>query len=442
MRRWSGLLVLGLGWGVACNGTSTGNPMEGPGTAGTAGLGQGMQLLMSEVPRDAAPELSDEDASAFAGDNQAFAFDLYRQLHEPDENLFFSPFSISVALAMTYAGAEASTESEMRDVLHFGLPEPRLHSGFNASLLALQGRASELVEDAEGTGFELSIVNQAFGQIDHPFLDSYLDVLARHYGSGLIGVDFAADPEARRILINDWVSAQTHDRVKDLLPADSLSRLTRLVLTNAIYFKANWATPFKTEDTIDATFQASGGERTVPMMTQTVRANYAQGDGYQAVELPYLSPAVRLLAILPAAGEFETFTSTLASDSLREVQAALSEHTVTVDLPRFQFESENPLKAPLTAMGMRVPFIDGSADFSGMADVSEWPLHVDEVYHKAFIGVDESGTEAAAATAVVINTRDSSPPPAAVRFDRPFVFCIYDEPTGQILFLGQLTDPG
>jgi serpin B len=439
MRRWSGLLVLGLGWGVACNGTSTGNPMDGPGAAGKGGgVGEGMELLMSSVPRETLPDVSSADLAALGADNRAFAFDLYRQLARPDENLFFSPFSISVAFAMTYPGAEGETESSMSDALHFGLTEPGLHSAFNGTLQALRGRSSELAEDANGSGFELRAVNQAFGQRGYPFLESYLDVLAQHYGSGLIAVDFAQSEETR-VSINDWVAEQTETRVKDLLPAGALTGDTRLVLTNAIYFKANWLSQFKVENTVDAAFQAPAGKRTVPMMKQTFAADYAAGEGYQAVELPYLSPAVRMLFILPAAGEAASFSARLDDALLSEIRGGLSEHEVTLELPRFSFESENRLKAPLQALGMTLPFT-GDADFSAIAGGVE-PLWIDEAYHKAFVAVDEEGTEAAAATAVVVTT-ESAKPLAAITLDRPFVFCIYDEPTGQILFLGQLTDPG
>jgi serpin B len=438
MRRWSGLLVLGLGWGVACNGTSTGNPMDGAGTAGKGGVGEGMQLLMSSLPRETLPDVSSADLAALGADNRAFAFDLYRQLAKPDENLFFSPFSISVAFAMLYPGADGETETSISEGLHFGLTEPGLHAAFNAALQALQGRSSELAEDATGSGFELRAVNQAFGQRGYPFVDSYLDVLARHYGSGLMAVDFG-ESERTRVSINDWVAKQTETRVKDLLPAGALTGDTRLVLTNAIYFKANWLSQFKIENTVDATFHAPGGERTVQMMEQTLTAEYAEGEGYQAVELPYLSPAVRMLFILPAEGEAASFSARLDDALLSEIRSGLREHDVTLELPRFSFESENRLKAPLQALGMTLPFTD-DADFSAIAGGVE-PLWIDEAYHKAFVAVDEEGTEAAAATAIVARTR-SVKPLAAIALNRPFVFCIYDEPTGQILFLGRLADPG
>jgi serpin B len=438
MRRWSGLMLLGLVWAVACNGTSTGNPMEGSSGTGGGAVGEGMQLLMSAVAHESEPNVASEDVAALAAGNRAFAFDLYRQLATPDANLFFSPFSISLALGMTYPGAEGETETIMRDTLHFTLPEPTLHSAFNATMLALEGRAGELAEDSSGTGFELRMVNQAFGQRGYPFLEPYLDVLARHYGSGLIAVDFG-ESEATRVSINGWVSDQTEERVKNLMPPGALTVDTRLVLTNAIYFKANWLSQFDVNDTVDAAFEASSGARTVAMMQQVLDADYVETESYQAVELPYLSPAVRMLFILPAEGTFQEFSASIDDDVLSAIRSSVLEHEVTLQLPRFQFESENQLKGPLTSLGMSVPFT-GGADFSAIAGGVE-QLFIDEVYHKAFVALDEEGTEAAAATAVVVST-ESAKPTAAITFDRPFLFCLYDEPTGQILFLGQLTDPG
>jgi serpin B len=437
MRRSEVCLLLTLAWTAGCNGTSTGNPMDGN-TGGSGGLGKGMELLVSDVPREPAPEVSPNDASTLASGNRNFAFDLYRQLSAAEQNLFFSPFSVSVALAMTYPGAEGETETQLKNTLHFDLSEPALHSAFNGALLALQGRGNELAEDAQGSGFELRTVNQAFGQRGYPFLDPYLDVLGRHYGAGLITVDFA-DSEPTRMVINDWVSEKTETRVKDLLPPGALTGDTRLVLTNAVYFKANWLSQFDIADTVDSAFQAPAGERTVPMMRQKLTAEYAAGQGYQALELPYLSPAVRMLFILPEQGELDALSAALDDGLFTEIRAALSEHEVNLGLPRFQFESENPLKGALTELGMPLPF-EGAADFSAIAGGVE-PLWIDQVYHKAFVALDEEGTEAAAATAVVVTT-ESAKPQAEITFDRPFIFAIYDEPTGQILFLGHLNDPG
>jgi serpin B len=441
MRRRDWLLFFSIGSVLACEGTSTGNPMGTPTDtkpepdAGTEP--EGVTVFKSEVPYDASPEVSADDAALLGEGNRALAFDLYRELRG-DENLFFSPFSVSVALGMTLPGAEGATESEMRTALHFELPEPPLHAAFNRTLLELAERANQLEDKATGTGFELSIVNQAWGQEGYPFQEPYLDVLAEHYGAGLFGVNFG-DSENTRTLINDWVEDRTEARVKDLLPVGSLTVDTRLVLTNAIYFKASWLSKFDPDETADGTFHAPGGERTVPMMFQDeLDAQYVAGETFQALELPYVSKGVRMLFILPDAGEFETVSSSIDDTFFQGVLASLSEHTTRVTLPKFEFESENPLKAPLSELGMQTAF-SGAADFSAIAGGVE-QLFIDEVYHKAFVALNEEGTEAAAATAVVVST-ESGKPSASITLDRPFLFAIYDEPTGQVLFLGHVLDP-
>ncbi|MBN1605926.1 MAG: serpin family protein [Polyangiaceae bacterium] len=454
IRMLPGLLVAG------CAGTGTGNPMNhdagrdsgidskpdagtdsvrdsGSDDAGEDSIAQ-VKLLMSDTPRVASPDLDATRSESFGSDNRTFAFDLYQQLAEPDKNLFFSPYSISVALAMTYAGAENATESEMRTALHFSLPEPDLHAAFDATSRAIQGRSQELAPESTGDGFELSIVNQAWGQLDYPFLESYLDVLGAYYGTGLYGVDFA-NSEPVRLTINDWVAEQTNERIKNLLPGGSITPDVRLVLTNAIYFKASWLFEFDPAHTESGTFHAPGGDRTVSMMSQSVEASYAEGSNYQALELPYVSNAVRMLLILPAEGAFSEVAGSLGEIFFQQVRAALTSYSVVVRLPRFEFESEKPLKEPLSALGMSGAFAPG-ADFSGIAGGAD-PLWIFDVYHKAFVAVDEQGTEAAAATAVVMGT-DSVKPVAETTFDRPFIFAIFDDPTGQILFLGQLADPG
>jgi serpin B len=461
MTGWRTIIRMLPGFVVAgCAGTGTGNPMNPDAgrdsgvdsrpdattdsipDSGSSDSGQErvaeVELLMSDATRASSPDLDATRVESFGSDNRAFAFDLYQELSDPDKNLFFSPYSISVALAMTYAGAENTTEAEMRTALHFSLPEPDLHAAFDATSRAIQGRAQELRTSSTGDGFELGIVNQAWGQRGYPFLDGYLDILGAYYGAGLMGVDFA-DSEPVRQTINDWVSEQTNDRVQDLLPEGSITADVRLVLTNAIYFQASWLSKFDPAQTTSGTFHAPSGDRTVSMMHQSVEASYAEGANYQALELPYVSDAVRMLLILPAEAAFSDVAGQLSDTFFQQVRTDLGTYAVTITLPRFEFESENPLKQPLSALGMPSAFARG-ADFSGIAGGTE-PLWIFEVYHNAFVAVDEQGTEAAAATAVVMGN-DAIPPRAETTFDRPFIFAIFDQPTGQILFLGQLADPG
>jgi serpin B len=430
---------------LACVGTSTGNPIDPGAQPAAGGSGGGtdvapveIKVLKSPAAQETPSALDPSSAARFGDDNRAFAFDLYRQIAQANENLLFAPYSISVGLAMTYAGAAGATKSEMRTALHFGLPEPDLHRAFNATSRALKGRQKELAANVSGDGFTLNIVNQAWGQLGYPFLDSYLDVLAVDYGAGLFTVDFA-NSESVRKTINGWVQQQTSDRIKDLLPSGSITSDTRLVLTNASYFKASWFSKFDPTKTTSGTFHAPRGDRSVSVMHQTLETDYAEGANYQALCLDYLSEALRMILILPAEGAYATVVSGLNDTFFKTVQGTLGKYTVTIGLPRFQFESVRQLEQPLSTLGMPSAFRT-DADFGALGPSGE-PLSISDVHHKAFIALDEAGTEAAASTAEVM-PNDSVKPSATITLDRPFLFLIYDEPSGQILFLGQLADPG
>jgi serpin B len=435
MRR---LFALFLCLACGCTGTRTGNPGH------NGEVPAGVIVAQSELSRDEHPELSSAKAQTFGSDNRAFALAMYRELAKQSGNLFFSPYSISTALAMTYAGAKGTTATEIASALHFTLPQPELHAAFNATDLALAKRKDQLVpssgsEPTTGDGFSLHVVNQAWGQKGYEFLDSYLDVLATNYGAGLFLLDYGK-PEPARMTINDWVADQTEQRIEDLLPEGSIDSDTRLVLTNAIYFKASWFDEFEVSATKPATFTSEAGARNVEMMHAVTEMTYAKVDGYQAVLMPYISPDVRMLVVLPPEGTFADVADKLDATLVDSLTSKLSRAIVTLSLPKWTFESENKLSAPLKVLGMNAAFAAGGADLSGM-DGMPGHLYIDEVYHKAFVAVDEKGTEAAAATAVVASAT-SLPPQVTVTFDRPFMFLVYDEPTGQILFLGHLTDPG
>lgn len=432
------IVGLSLCLACACTGTRIGNPGH------NGELPPGVVVAKSELARDEHPELAKEKATSFGADNRAFAFALYHELAKQSGNLFFSPYSISSALAMTYAGAKGTTETEMASALHFTLPQSELHAAFNATDLALARRKNELIpssasERTKGDGFQLHVVNQAWGQKGYTFLDSYLDVLAANYGAGMFLLDFGKS-EAARTTINGWVSEQTAQRIEDLLPEGSIASDTRLVLTNAIYFKASWMDEFDAGQTKPATFHAQAGDRSVEMMHSMSDATYAEVDGYRAVALPYISTNVRMIAILPPEGALADTAARLDAKLVNGLVGKLSRALVTLSLPKWTFESENRLKAPLRTLGMNAAFGIGMADLSGM-DGKPGNLYVDEVYHKAFVAVDEQGTEAAAATAVVAR-EVSLPPQVTVTFDRPFMFLVHDVPTGQVLFLGHLSDPG
>lgn len=426
------LSVMCLCLACGCVGTRTGNPSN-------ADVPVGATLAKSDKPRDAQPSLSFDDAATFGRDNQAFALDLYAELDKQQPgNLFFSPYSISTALAMAYAGAEGDTATEMASALHFTLSPPTLHIAFNATGSALEQRPHQLVHTdpatpPTGDGFQLHLENQAWARQGLGFADRYLDILATNYGAGVFTLDFS-DPEAARTIINGWVSDRTEQRIPHLLPPDALGTNTQLVLTNAVYFKASWLDDFDPQLTASASFHGEQGDSDVSMMHYSGQAQYAMVGGYQAVARRFLSPSVQMLLILPPAGES---TGTFNVARLTEIRAALMPYQVDLSLPKWEFESANTLKQPLRNLGMNAPFDEG-ADFSGITGMRG--LSINQIYHNAFVTVDEHGAEAAAATAVVFADASGGLDQATITFDRPFIFLIYDEPTAQILFLGRVTD--
>jgi len=372
--------------------------------------------------------------------NSAFAFELYQALKGEEGNLFYSPYSISLALAMTYAGARGETAEQMAATLQFMLEQERLHPAFNW-LDAELAKRSEGTEGKDGEGFRLNIVNAIWGQKDYEFLSDFLDVLAENYGAGLRILDFITETEKSRVTINDWVSDQTEGRIEDLIPQGAIDALTRLVLTNAIYFNAAWEHPSDEDMTADGPFYLlDGGQVTVPMMKQTESFGYTDGKGYQAVELPYDDGELSMVIILPEAGKLQAFEEGLQAQQVDAIINNLQDTRVALTMPRFEFDSEFSLKDTLADMGMPVAF-SGAADFSGMANDGE--LYISAVLHKAFVSVDEAGTEAAAATAVIINRSAIIPEPAVeVTIDRPFIFLIRDIETGAVLFVGRVMNPG
>jgi serpin B len=395
-------------------------------------------VLKSEKPRITSPSVSEGDLDDLVSGNSAFALDLYQQLKTNGGNLFYSPYSISLALAMTYAGARGETEEQMADALHFGLPQDRLHPAFDSLDIELAKRG-EGAKGKDNEGFRLNIVNAIWGQKDYEFLTDFLDTLAEHYGAGLRILDFIEAPEESRITINDWVSEQTEGRIKDLIPQGMIDSLTRLVLTNAIYFNAAWAFPFNENATSDGFFHLlNGDEVTVPMMRQTESFGYAEGDDYQAVALPYDGNELSMVILLPAAGEFGAFESSLDFPKLQEIINNLQYQEVALTMPKFEFESSFDLKETLSDMGMPAAF-SSDADFSGMNGRRN--LSITDVVHKAFVSVDEAGTEAAAATAVIVGETSIPMELVNVNIDRPFIFMIRDIETGALLFVGRILNP-
>jgi serpin B len=405
---------------------------------------QGMEVLQSNKPRDTSPQVGQAELAQLVAGNSQFAFDLYQALRQEggEGNLFYSPYSISIALAMAYAGARGETERQMAEALHFTLPQDRLHPSFNALDLELASRGEQPIAE-NGRPFRLKVANALWGQRGYHFLPEFLELLAINYGAGMHLLDFATAPEACRIVINEWVSDQTEGKIQDLLPSGSITPETRLVLTNAIYFNAAWHYPFDEELTRDGVFHLlDGGQVTVPMMSQTEILGYTEGDGYQAVELPYRgrdeqSVELSMVILLPESGRFAEFESSLDAERVDAILKDLAPRDVALTMPKFTYDSSFSLKETLAAMGMPDAF-SGAADFSGIDGTRD--LFIGDVVHKAFISVDEAGTEAAAATAVIM--LGAAPlPPVEVMIDRPFIFMIRDIETGAILFLGRVTNP-
>jgi len=399
----------------------------------------GGELLKSDKERITSPDVNPSEQALLVEGNSAFAFELYQALREEEGNLFYSPHSISAALAMTYAGARNQTAEQMATTLQFFLAQDRLHPAFNWLDAELASRG-EGAEGKDEEGFRLNIVNAIWGQKDYPFLFDFLDVLAENYGAGLRILDFINETEKSRLTINEWVSDQTEGRIEDLIPQGAIDALTRLVLTNAIYFNAAWEYPFDEDMTADGPFYLlDGGQVSVPMMKQTESFGYTEGEDYQAVELLYDGCELSMVILLPEAGQFEAFEEGLQAQQVGAIISGLQPALVTLTMPKFEFDSEFSLKDTLAEMGMPIAF-SGAADFSGMTGTLD--LHITEVLHKAFVSVDEAGTEAAAATAVIVGETGMPGQPVEVTIDRPFIFLIRDIETGAILFVGRVLNPG
>jgi serpin B len=408
-------------------------------TAGFAWQGEvGPSGALTEAQATPPAEPDPVDVAQLVGGNTALAFELYQLLREQEGNLFYSPYSVSVALAMTYAGARGETEAQVAEALHFDLAQEQLHPAFEALAQILASRGED-AENKEGEPFRLNVANALWGQEGYPFLPAFLAVVDQHYGGGLRSVDFVGAPEQARQTINGWVEDETEDRIQELIPAGHIDTLTRLVLTNAIYFNAAWAEPFEPEMTEDGPFELLDGDEVyVSLMRQTTSMPYYAGEGYQVVELFYDGRELSMIILLPEQGGLEDLEGNLDAAELASIVQSLDYQQVALTMPRFEFDAEFSLKDALSALGMAQAFSD-AADFSGMTGNRE--LFISEVVHKAFVSVDEAGTEAAAATAVMMKLGAAPAEPIQVTLDHPFLFLVRDVQTGTILFLGRVVDP-
>ena len=399
------------------------------------------KVTSSQLERNTHPDTNNENQSTLVSGNTAFAFDLYQAIRTSAGNQVFSPYSISLAFAMAYGGASGETANQMANVLQYTLPAGKLHPAFNALDLDISHRPEQASGVDEEDRFELTIANSIWGQRNWTFLPGFLDLLATNYGAGMRLVNFENGTEDARRQINAWVSDQTKKRIQDIIPAGAIDPRTRLVLANAIYFKATWEYKFSANSTTQKPFHLLDGEPVnVSMMAETsMRLNYASGKNWQAVSLPYKGGMTDMLIILPEAGDFESFMSELEVEVFNKIVTEMQPQMVDLSLPKFKFETLLTLKNSLIEMGMSDAFDENLADFSGMD--AQHRLFISDALHKAFIAVDEKGTEAAAATVVMM--APASLPPEAIKLsiDRPFFFAIRDVPTGSILFMGRVVDP-
>ncbi|HEV3342780.1 MAG TPA: serpin family protein, partial [Pirellulales bacterium] len=394
-------------------------------------------VLAASATTGTASNLTAEEASV-SQSVDAFALDLYAQLQSTTGgNLFVSPFSIATALAMTYAGAGGQTAQQMASVLHLGSDASSVESDFGALL-------NDLNSAGQSGGYVLSVANALWAQQGLDILPEFLNVIQSDFGGALKQADFIHATEAARQTINDWVAQQTHDKIQNLFPPGSITDMTRLVLANAIYFKGSWASAFDPGQTHDAPFTlASGSQVTASTMHQTADFRYMESDGFQVLELPYANGRLAMDILLPTQTGLAGLGSNQMPADITSWLGGLGLAQVQVSLPKFTMTTGFNLIPPLQALGMTDAFVRDVANFSGTANLPH--LHIDTVVHKAFISVDETGTEAAAATGISEATATvvvfDPNPPVVFNADHPFLFLIRDTQSGTVLFMGQVENP-
>ena len=386
-----------------------------------------MEIRMSSMPLSAPSSLQSDGISQLVDANSSFALELLGNIFDREANLVFSPHSLSTVLAMPFAGARGQTETQMAGALHFTLSQEKLHQAFNA-----------LNQNLSGYQFaQLTVSNAVWGSPDTPYQEPFLDILAEFYGTGVRLVDFS-DSRGAVQQINRWVSDQTLERIPELLAPDAIKNETDLVLTNAVYFKAAWAEPFSGDATRDGIFNLlDGGKVIVPMMSRLIQAKYSEDLWGTAIEIPYEGLELSMVILLPKSDSFDSLIADFNGTRLNQILEQTAPKSVRLTLPKFQLESKVQVKESLMKMGMVDPF--GNADFSGIDGTHE--LFIDDIYHQAFINVAEAGTEAAAASAVVMSRKGIPQSDVELVVDHPFIFLIRDNTTGAILFLGYIVDP-
>lgn len=387
-------------------------------------------LWQLSIPSNA---LANRDINTIVSGNNNFALELYKRLSLEKGNIFFSPYSISSALAMTYVGAKGETAKQMARVLRFTLPQERLHQGFNELSRLLQSNTKD---------YQLSIANALWGQKDYRFLKEFIDLTNKYYDAGFKEVDYtnATAREETRQMINKWVEEKTNGKIKDIIKRDDIDDLTRLILTNAIYFKGKWELQFDPKNTKDMPFYVSENVKLdIPMMYQKGRFNYGEDNEVQILEMPYAGKDLSMVIILPKLNiPLSKIERALSAKKLETWMSTTSEREVEVYIPRFKIEKRYILNEILKRLGMVDAFDMIKADFSGMTPKPD--LYITSVIHQSFVEVNEEGTEAAGATAVIMGTKMVTMP-VIFRADRPFIFLIRDKRSGSILFIGRLAEP-
>lgn len=436
------LALLASACSEASDTEGTASSQPGSTTAPPATVVQQGELARADVERSEVTDATGSELAALVAGDTNFAVELFTLVAE-DGNILLSPYSIESALAMTHAGARGETAAQMTDVLHIGLDPERLHTVRNELDLQIATVEEPQLPGDDRDSFSISVANSLWGQQGYPFLEEFLVLLAANYDAGMNLVDFEAEAEVARVAVNTWVEEETAGRIVDLIPEGVVDAATRLVLVNAIWFKASWAEQFDPERTANGMFTLLDGTTvTVPMMLGGGTMPHSRGDGFEYLRIPYAGDA-SMVVILPDTGRFDEIAGRLDGQFLADAKAAAGTADVDLLMPKFEFRSEFSLSSALQDLGMLEAFVapsgDQGADFTGIT--AERELFIQEVVHQAFITVDETGTEAAAATAVSIGLTAIADPPTPVVLDRPFMFLIEHESTGEILFIGQVTNP-
>ena len=439
----------GAGQGGAAQG-GAGSAQGGAGqNQGGAGGANPIDIVKSDKPRSDGSKVSEADRSAVAEGNNAFAFDLYGQLQSDSENagknIFFSPISITLALGMTSAGAKGATQSELATAMHFTMPQESLQPALNSLAQDLGKRPQQAKDFAKQNGANnvpdvtLNIVNALWGEKTDAWEAPFLDVLAQNYGAGMNLGNFKQDPDTERLKINNWVAEQTEQRIKDLLAPGTLDNNTRIVLVNAINLTFPWDNPFDPKNTKPLPFAVEGAAAiSIDTMEGYATTGFAEDDLGQYAAMGLFGNSLSVGFYVPKAGKFTAFEASLATE-ITKLRTTTVPAAVTFTVPKFKYTTPTvPLHQAFEALGVKTPFSDKS-DFTGMT-LSE-PLHISDIYHKAMIGMDELGVQAAAATAVGLSGGGLPPDPKTLHVDRSFFVDIRDNQTGAILFFGRITNP-